>query len=81
MYLPKQKGTKNQMLIFYEVIPLVFSIFIPVSLLLVKAFLNFSFWNGVKLYCFISFYVLHILSLFSIKWIFTFRNKENIALI
>ena len=49
LYLPRQKWTRNEMLIFLKIDPLAFNILIPVSFPLVKASLKLLFWYDIML--------------------------------
>ena len=51
----------NETLIFFQIVPLAFNTFIPSTFPLVEAPLKREVCDGVKLYCGISFNVLHIL--------------------
>ena len=61
----KQKGTKNETLIFLKAVSLIFNMLIPVSSLLVGASLKLHVSYDVKLHYHISFNALHVLKSYS----------------
>ena len=60
--------------IFFNIVLLAFSTFIPVSFTLVKASQKYLFWCDVKLYRIISFNILHILKSLTLELKFQFRK-------
>ena len=74
LYLPRQKWTINQTLIFLKVVPLVFNTLIPVNIQLVKAFESFLFIGYEIVPFFFFFFSPHPQILF---WTFQFRKQEK----
>ena len=55
-YLPRQKWTRNETLIFFKIVPLAFRLSIPVNVTFAEAPLNHLFWNCVKQHCQVFFF-------------------------
>ena len=69
LYLPRQKLTMNETLIFFKIVPLSFNSVIAVSFPLVKAPLKLFFWHGMKQQHLNVFYILkfYLWDKFSVK--------------
>ena len=77
LYLPKQKGIRNEMYIFFKIVPFAFNSLISVSFLLFKVPLDLSFM--LKGWVFVILLILSISPNFTIKIIFKFRILEKLA--